>query len=274
MRRRLLLLLLVATLSAASGQPPIAEAAPKAGHPAAPAASGPYRPAPEVFWVTVSINGRRAGFGRGQYTKGDGAPYQYQNFVLLDYKGIRNAVRDWWEFGGDLRPANFFQKAVSVKAGFPRPAINTIDGVFHYNKGKLNVEYNQFDQQENVEVPIPHTLIARFTQNLVLAREKLSAGRIFHFNVYDTKGRRFAVQTFKVVSWDGAVRAWKIEQSSEEAPGSVSTAWFQTASPAHPNGLVLRSVTPGANRQTIEMRASTRDEAIQGYEKEASSLGI
>lgn len=238
------------------------------------ARSGRYQPKPEVFWVTVSVNGRRAGFGRGEYTKGDGAPFQYQNFVLLDYKGIRNAVRDWWEFGADLRPANFFQKAIAVKTGYPRPAINTIDGVFDYHKNKVDVEYNQFDTHENASVPLPRSLIARFTQNLVLAREKMAPGRIFQFNVYDLKGKRFAVQTFKVVSWDAGLRAWKIEQTSEEAPGTVTQAWFQTASAAHPNGWVLRSVTPGADRSVIEMRASTRSQAIQGYEKEATSLGI
>lgn len=237
-------------------------------------AAGPYQPKPEVFWVTVSVNGRRAGFGRGEYTKGDGAPFQYQNFVLLDHKGVRNAVRDWWEFGPDLRPASFFQKAIAVKAGFPRPAINTIDGVFDYGKGKVDVEYNQFDTHENASVPLPRTLIARFTQNLVLARQKLAPGRVFHFTVYDLKGKRFARQTFKIISYDSGLRAWKIEQTSEEAPGSVTQAWFQTASPQHPNGWVLRSVTPGADRSIIEMRASTRTQAIQGYEKEATSLGI
>lgn len=270
MRRTLLVTLAVLSclLSTPGGVAP-AFAAPRSGK-----AAGPYQPKPEVFWVTVSVNGRRAGFGRGEYTKGDGAPYQYQNFVLLDYKGIRNAVRDWWEFGGDLRPANFFQKAIAVKAGFPRPAINTIDGVFDYRKGKVDVEYNQFDTHENTSVPLPRTLIARFTQNLVLAREKLAPGRVFHFTVYDLKGKRFAVQTFKIISFDTGLRAWKIEQTSEEAPGAITQAWFQTASAAHPNGWVLRSVTPAADRSVIEMRASTRAQAVQGYEKEATSLGI
>lgn len=237
-----------------------------------PPASSAYTPRAEVFWVTIAVNGRRAGFGRGEYTRGEGAPYQYQNLILFTHGGYRHAQRDWWEFGGDLRPANFFQKIISWKGG--QSVTNTIDGVFHYDTGKLKVEYNEFNTHENVDVPIPPSPLARFTQNLVLARQKLSAGRSFRFTVYDSKHRRFAVQTFKVISFDSPQRAWKIEQTSEENPGAVSTSWFQSASAAHPNGWVVRSVTPGADHATIEMRAVTRDEAIKGYEKEATSLGI
>lgn len=266
MRRSFVLLALLAGALLSALPLPPALAAPKSS-------AAAFRPRPEVFWVTVSVNGRRAGFGRGEYTKGEAAAYQYQNLILFTHAGYRHAQRDWWEFGADLRPVNFFQKVISWKAGYP-PLTNTIDGVFHYDKGKVDIEYDQFNVHEKAEVPIPRTVIARFTQNLVLARERLSPGRTFRFNVYDMKNKRFAAQTFKVLSWDPDQRAWKIEQTSEEAPGAVSVSWFQTASAAHPNGWVLRSITPGAERQTIELRASTRAEAVTGFEKEAASLGI
>jgi hypothetical protein len=242
----------------------------------APRATG--RPAagikvvPEVFWVSVSINGRRCGFGRGEYTRGEAAPYQYQNLILFQYGGFSHAQRDWWEFNGHLRPANFFEKVISWKGG--QSVTNTVDGVFHYDKGKLKVEYNEFNTHENVEVPLPPNPLSRFTQNLLMAHQKLTPGRVFSFKVYDLKGRRFATERFKILGYDAAMRAWKIEQTSEEAPGAVGTIWFQTATRAHPNGWTLRTVTPGANRTTIEAVAVTRAQAVRGFEREAAALGI
>lgn len=233
---------------------------------------GAFRVSPEVFWISIVANGRRIGFGRGEYKRGETAAYQYQNTIVFDRGGMRQASRDWWDFGSDLRPATFFSKFIAWKAG--ANLTNTVDGVFNYKNGKLSCQYDEFNTHEKVVVPIPSQTISKFTQNIVLAREKLSAGKKYTFRVYGPQQRRFVLQEYIVLDWDTSEHAWKIESRSEEAPGSVNTYWFQTATRAHPNGWFVRTIMPGGAGETFEFRTVTRQQAIQGFENEAAALGI
>jgi len=232
-----------------------------------------YRAAPEVFWFSIFTNGKRSGFGRGEYTRGEAAPYQFQNLILMDLPGgMRVAERSWWEFEPDLKPANFFRKTIAWKAG--QSFTNTVDGLYDYPRKKLAVEYAEFGANEKVDIDLPANHVARYTQNLVLAASKLKPGMTFNFHTFSIKDRRFVDQQIKVKAFDKALNAWRLEGTSEEAPGSVSTTWFQTASAAHPNGWTVKSTQPAVNQFVIELRPASRAQAIEGYEKEAAALGI
>lgn len=268
-RARLLLLMAAAWLACV-----LPGALPMASVCARPAPST-YKVTPEVFWVNISINGRRVGFGRGQYGKGEGAAYQYQNLIIVDgADGIRQAQRFWSEFGPDLRPVNFFAKFIGWRLGASQ--ISTVDGVFNYKTGKLSVEYDVYNTVEKVQVAIPSRAFASGAEDIVFARTRLAAGKTFTFSVYSPSlnGRRFVDRQYRVLGWDGAQAAWKIEGTSDEAPGAVSTYWFQSASPAHPNGFMVRQIMRGTDRSLRELKPVSREEAIRGFEKEAAALGI
>lgn len=231
-----------------------------------------YKATPEVSWFTIFANGKRAGFGRSEYGRGEGAPFSFQNLTVMSLPNSYVAERVWWEFSPDLRPANLFSKTIYWRGG--QSVTNTVDGVFDYGTRKLALDYHEWGAQEKLEVPIPARQVARYTSNLVLAHARLAAGQVFKFTSYSLKDRRFVQQQITVREFDSALRAWKLEGTSEEAPGAVSTLFFQPASAGHPNGWMLKSIFPGPNKIRIELEASTRDQAVEGFEKEASALGI
>lgn len=247
---------------------------------AAPAATPPkkkvpvrYSAAPEVFWISIYLQGKRAGFGRGHYAKGKTAPFSYENVIVMDLpKATRVADRTSWEFDTRLKPVSFSTKIVSWRGG--QSVTNTVEGTFRYDKGALACDYHEWGAQEKVQVKIPPQQIARFTQNLILAHAKLKLGSRLVFRAYSVKDRRFVSQTIRITGYDGSRKAWKLEATSEEAPGAVTTIWFQTATPEHPNGYALSTSMPGPEKQLIESRACSREEAIKGFEKEAAALKI
>lgn len=269
---RFLLAVLTVALLATS----LAVAAP----PAAPPAPAPkkarvtYRAAPEIFWISIYVSGKKAGFGRGQYGKGASAPFSYQNLIVMEQpQATRIAERTTWEFDQRLKPVQFSTTFIGWRPG-AKAVTNTVEGKFRYDKGSLACDYHEWGAQEKVQVKIPPQQISRFTQNLILARASLKVGSRLKFRAYSVKDRRFVNQTISVTGYDGSRKAWKLEQTSEEAPGAVTVIWFQTASPQHPNGYAISTSMPGMNKQLIESRACSREEAIQGYEKEARALKI
>jgi hypothetical protein len=237
-----------------------------------PSTGHTYQPKPEVMWFTISNNGHRTGLGRSEYGKGEAVANQFQNLLLMNMKGYRVAERSWWEFGANLKPANFYQKTIIWRGG--QSVTNTVDGVFDYATKKLNLDYREFGAQETLGVDLPVTQVSRNTQNLVLSHDKLAKGKVYHFKVYSIKERHFVNQDISVTDYDTRLKAWQLEARSEEAPGSVVRLWFQTASAAHPNGWTVKTSGPGPDNTTIELQSCSRAEAVQGFEKEAGSLGI
>jgi hypothetical protein len=245
-----------------------------APHAAAPRKTGGrYTVSSETFWISIYIQGRKAGFGRGKYDRGVEAPFSYENVIVVSLpQNTKVAERTTWEFDGQLKPASLVDKAVMWQNG--RAVTNTVEGHFHYEKGKLSCDYHEWGAQEKVEIPIPSAQIARYTQNLILAHAHLKVGSRLKFQAYSIKDRRFVQQQIRVTGYDGGRNAFKLEATSEEAPAAVSTLWFQLASATHPNGFTLSSSMPGPQNQMIDSRATTREEAIQGFEKEVKALKL
>lgn len=231
-----------------------------------------YRAVPEVVWFTCTFNGKHVGFVRGQFDKGEIAPYEFQNIILMNLPGRRVVERTWWEFFPDLRPAVFYQKFVAWQAG--ASVTNIYDGNFNYKDGTLECKYQEYGAQEQFALKLPKAPFSRYAQTLFLAKRKLAPGQTFKFQTYSYRDKRFVTQEIRVARWDAGAKAWVMEARSEESPGAVSTLWFQGATPRHPNGWTLKSQFPGPGGLKIEMRASTRDEAIGGFEKEAGALKI
>ena len=209
--------------------------------PAAPPAGGSpkkkpvrYQASPETFWIAIFVQGKKAGFGRGEYSKGQSAPFAYENLIVMDLpQATRVADRTNWEFDQRLKPMRFSTKFISWRGG--QSVTNTVEGSFRYDKGNLACDYHEWGAQQKVQVKIPPQQIARFTQNLILAHARLKIGSRLKFRAYSVKDRRFVTQTIKVTGYDGSRKAYKLEAISEEAPGAVTVMWFQLASPEHPN---------------------------------------
>lgn len=245
----------------------------------APAQSAPaghrkgYHPAPEVSWYNVLDHGRRVGFMRAEWTKGDGAPFSFQTTTVMRLPTRMMAERVWWDFGPDLKPASFFTKTIAWQGG--QSVTNTQEGDFNYKTGILSVKYHEYGADEKAKIPIPRQQIARYVSELILAHSRLRKGQVYHFMVFSPHDRRFIKQTVTVEGFDPAQHAYKLRETSEEQPGAIGTGWLQPATLAHPNGWNPRVVLAGTDGKVVnELVVTTRDQAIQGFEREAHALGI
>ncbi|MHB2020905.1 MAG: hypothetical protein ACYCW6_28545 [Candidatus Xenobia bacterium] len=252
MRRSLCLLAALLTCSLASAAAPVV--------------------APEVQWISVSQSGRHIGFERGEFVRGQ-KPGRYAfigTLVLYLARGLKVGEHFEWSFDNQLRPLTFVEEMRASQAGLP--LINTVEGTFDYQTKVVHVHSNEYNQDQQSDVSIPNgRVVSQFADGILLAHTSLAVGKTLTLTEFSTKTKHFMTKKIQVVGLDH--HQYKLVMLTTDSPGQV-TVWFSPASPAHPNGFMARSLLDSSTGPPIQQDASTREQALEGFEDVAAKMGI
>ncbi len=197
---------------------------------------------PDVQWYRVMLGDNegawhQVGYQRTEYTV-EGATFRYLESTLVTISDVRQDQVGDYAFHADLAPVSFERVTKLGDAG--EQVSRTVKG--RVSGGKLFVSDSQRGGAEN-ELDTPPGLISQGAVLFLYAG--LEEGKVREFCTFSPRSMRVAMGTAvrkgEVDARDGdaAVKAWRIEETTDEAAAFSITLAYLPPGEGHPNGCVL-----------------------------------
>lgn len=197
---------------------------------------------PEVQWYRVMLGDPKGGWHLVGYQKTEylveGSQVRYIESTLVNIADVRQDQVGEYTFGADLAPISLSRvtKLGDVGEQISRTVKGRVSG------GKLYVSDTQRGGGET-ELPAPSDLISHGAMLFLYAG--LEEGKVREFSTYSPRSMRVAkgtaVRKGLADAKDGEVdvKAWRIEETTDEAATLSVTIAFLPPGEGRPNGRVL-----------------------------------
>lgn len=197
---------------------------------------------PDVQWYRVMLGDNEGGWHQVGYQKteyvAEGTTFRYVESTLVTISEVRQDQVGDYAFGADLTPLSF--ERVTKLGDMGEQVSRTVKG--RVSGGRLHVSDSQRGGGEK-ELDTPTGLISQGSVLFLYAG--LEEGKLREFCTYSPRSMRVAkgtvVRKGEVDAKDGEadVKAWRIEETTDEAPTLSITLAYLPPGEGRPNGRVL-----------------------------------
>ncbi len=226
---------------------------------------------PDVQWYRVMLGDKDGGWHLVGYQKAEfvaeGASFRYVESTLVNIADVRQDQVGDYAFGADLAPVSLDR--VTKLGDVGEQVSRTVKG--RVSDGKLYVSDSQKSSGET-ELAMPAGLISQGT--VLFLYGGLEEGKAREFCTYSPRSMRVAKGTAtrkgEVEAKDGEedVKAWRIEETTDEAATLAITVAYLPPGEGRPNGRVLWREMKDASTDRKKWTPPMRYEACPADEGE------